>query len=278
MDNPLIILLSKAFVVLGCAFVVSFVLRKSLNKIKRFNISKGIDNTKLIFVKNSLNFLVYTIAFIIILRTVPHFKDLGNSILAGAGILAAIVGFASQAAFSNIISGVFIVIFKPFRVNDIIEFKDGFKGVVTEISFRHTIIKDFQNRRIIIPNTIISAETIINSSIYDERIMKHIYFSIAYDADVDKAIKIIQEETANHPLSLDGRLPDEMDRPKVEVFMTAWESSSISLRANVWCKDSYAAFDLNCDSLYNVKKRFEAEGIEIPYPYQNVVIKRGKST
>lgn len=274
MDNATLILLSKGAIILSSAFVISFVLRKSLNRIKRFNTENGIDNTKLIFIKNSLNFLVYTVAFILIMRTVPHFKDVGNSILAGAGILAAIVGFASQAAFSNIVSGVFIVLFKPFRVNDVIEFKDGFKGIVTEISFRHTIIKDFQNRRIIIPNTIISNETIINSSIEDAEIMKHIVFSIAYDANVDKAIHIIQEEIGKHPLCLDNRLPSEQNRDKVVVIMTAWESSSISLRANVWTKDSFAAFDLSCDSLYNVKKRFEAEGIEIPYPYQNVVIKR----
>ena len=101
-------------------------------------------------------------------------KSLGTALFAGAGILAVIVGFASQKAFANIISGIFILISKPFKMSDIIEFTDGKKGVVEEITLRHTIIKDYENRRIIIPNSIISEETIINSNIQDEKIRKHI--------------------------------------------------------------------------------------------------------
>ena len=183
-----------AIFVFGGAFVLSFVIRKGLQRIRKYNNENNLDNTKLIFIKNSLNFLIYTIAIIIVARTIPALKDVGTSLLAGAGILAAIVGFAFQAAFSNIVSGVFIVLFRPFRVGDIIFFKDELTGTVCEITFRHTVIKDFENKRIIIPNTVISNETIINSSIDDERVLKHIYFSIAYDADVDKAISIIQEE------------------------------------------------------------------------------------
>ncbi len=258
--------------------MVSYVLRKSLRSIKRYNDKKDIDNTKLIFIRNSLNFLIYTIAFVIISLTIPQLRDVGTSLLAGAGILAAIIGFASQAAFSNIISGVFIVLFKPFRVDDIIEFKDGLKGTVTEITFRHTVIKDFENKRIIIPNTIISNDTIINSSIDDEMILKHIHFGIAYNADVDLAIKIIREEIEKHPLCMEKPMKmnesSAANENKVAVFMTSWESSAIQLRANVWTRNSAEAFELRSNVLYSIKKRFDKEGIEIPYPYQNVVIKK----
>ncbi len=258
--------------------MVSYVLRKSLRSIKRYNDKKDIDNTKLIFIRNSLNFLIYTIAFVIISRTIPQLRDVGTSLLAGAGILAAIIGFASQAAFSNIISGVFIVLFKPFRVDDIIEFKDGLKGTVREITFRHTVIKDFENKRIIIPNTIISNDTIINSSIDDEMILKHIHFGIAYNADVDLAIKIIREEIEKHPLCMEKPMKmnesSAANENKVAVFMTSWESSAIQLRANVWTRNSAEAFELRSNVLYSIKKRFDKEGIEIPYPYQNVVIKK----
>jgi len=277
--NPEIsaILIRSAYVVV-IATVASYIIRKSLKRIRKYNDKNDIDNTKLIFIRNSLNFLIFTIAIVVISRTIPQLRDVGTSLLAGAGILAAIIGFASQAAFSNIISGVFIVLFKPFSVDDIIEFKDGLKGVVTEITFRHTIIKDFENKRIIIPNTVISNDTIINSSIDDEKILKHIYFSIAYDADVDLAIRIIQEEIEGHPLCLDNRTQAEKkaskETPKVSVFMTAWESSAIQIRANVWTESSAAAFDLRCDVLYAIKKQFDKQGIEIPFPYQNVILKK----
>jgi small-conductance mechanosensitive channel len=278
LSPELVSILIKSGYIIAIAMMVSYVLRKSLRSIKRYNDKKDIDNTKLIFIRNSLNFLIYTIAFVIISRTIPQLRDVGTSLLAGAGILAAIIGFASQAAFSNIISGVFIVLFKPFRVDDIIEFKDGLKGTVTEITFRHTVIKDFENKRIIIPNTIISNDTIINSSIDDEMILKHIHFGIAYNADVDLAIKIIREEIEKHPLCMEKPMKmnesSAANENKVAVFMTSWESSAIQLRANVWTRNSAEAFELRSNVLYSIKKRFDKEGIEIPYPYQNVVIKK----
>ena len=87
------------------------------------------------------------------MNSIPSLKNLGTALFAGAGVMAAVKGFASQAAFSNIISGVFVILFKPFRVGDIVQLTNGLKGKVTDITFRHTVIKDYENRRIIIPNS-----------------------------------------------------------------------------------------------------------------------------
>ena len=123
--------------------------------------------------------------------TIPKLKSLGVTIFAGAGILAAIIGFASQAAFSNIVSGIFIVIFKPFRVGDIVKISNLYSGIVEDITLRHTVISDFENKRLIIPNSVISAETIHNSNILDNKICNHIWYGISYDSDVDLATSII---------------------------------------------------------------------------------------
>ena len=64
-----------------------------------------------------------------------------------------------------------------------------------------------------------------------------------------------------------------MNNPKVSVFMTSWDASSVSLRANAWTLGAAAAFLLKCDVLKSVKSRFEKEGVEIPYPYLNVIQK-----
>jgi len=101
----------------------------------------------------------------------PNLRALASSFLAGAGILAVAVGFASQHALGNIISGVFIVIFKPFRVTDRVKLRE-LTGVVEDITLRHTIIRDFENKRIIIPNFLISEEIIVNSNFEDDRICK----------------------------------------------------------------------------------------------------------
>src|SRR3990172_8509923 len=105
-------------------------------------------------------------------------------------IIPAIVGFASQQAFSNIISGIFIVIFRPFRVNDIIKVGSLDAGMVEDITLRHTVIRSFENRRLISPNAVISEQTVLNSSIIVEKVCLFLYIGISFDSDVDKTIII----------------------------------------------------------------------------------------
>lgn len=259
------------------ALLLSILMRKLFHVfIHRYSKLIKSDPTNFYFLKNSVSFLIFTIAIIFIFYKIPFLKSLGTALFAGAGILAAIIGFASQKAFANIISGLFILIFKPFRVGDTIETAAGKKGIIEEITLRHTVIRNYENRRIIIPNSVISDDTIINSSITDEKIRKWIDFGISYDADVDLAIKIIQEEATNHPLFTDIRTVKEKKHgdPAVLVRMIEHGDFSIKLRAYVWTNNNDDAFTLNCDILKSVKKRFDHEGIEIPFPYRTIVFKK----
>jgi len=176
---------------------------------------------------------------------------------------------------SNIVSGIFIVIFKPFRVGDIIETDAGRSGTVEDITLRHTIIKDFQNQRIIIPNTVISSQTIINANISDDKIKRQMFFSISYDSNIDLAFKIIAEEAERHPLFLDNRSVDEKKDgwPKVKCRVVDFLDSGVKIRADVWAANPGQAFELRCDLNKRVKERFDQEGIEIPFPYRTIVFK-----
>lgn len=277
MNNETLNYLLLIGLTLAVAVILSLILRKILGLfVKKYATKLKTDPTNFSFVKNSVGFLIYTAAIIFIFYKIPYLKSLGTALFAGAGIVALIVGFASQKAFSNIISGIFILIFKPFRITDIIEFKDGQKGVVEEITLRHTIIKDYENRRILIPNSTISEETIINSNIQDEKINKHIIFSISYDSDIDKAIKIIQEEAQKHSKLVDNRSADDIAKgnPIVTVRVFSLSDFSIDLKAYVWTMGNDDAFVLKCDLLKSVKQRFDREGIEIPFPYRTIVYKK----
>ncbi|MCU0822150.1 MAG: mechanosensitive ion channel family protein [Spirochaetes bacterium] len=130
------------------------------------------------------------------------------SIFAGAGVMAVVIGFASQQAFSNIISGIFIAIFQPFRVGDIIKFGDKI-GVVEDINLRHTVIRNFQNKRYIVPNSVISEETIENFHIGEEKTIKGVTIGISYDADIDQAMDIMRRVAEKHPFLLDARTEEE---------------------------------------------------------------------
>ena len=264
-------------ITLSVAVILTFILRKILTVfINKYAEKLKTDPTNFSFIKNSVGFIVYTSAILFITLKIPYLKSIGSAMFAGAGVLALVVGFASQKAFSNIISGIFILVFKPFKISDIIEFKDGIKGLVEEITLRHTIIKDYENRRIIIPNSIISEETIINSNIQDEKIRKHVIFSISYDADIDKAIEIIRDEAEKHPLLLDNRSAEEVanNDPIVIVRVISLSDFSVDLKAYLWSDGNDNSFSLKCDLLKSVKQRFDREGIEIPFPYRTIVYKK----
>ncbi len=254
-------------------FFASFFIRKILNAIIKKNTDElGAKETSYVFIKNSISFILYTIGTIYVVHNIPYLNSMSKTLFGAAGILAAVIGFASQKAFSNIVSGLFILIFKPFRVGDIIEISGNKKGIVEEITLRHTIIKDFEFRRVIIPNSIISDETIVNSSITDEKIRKHIEFNISYDSDINLARGIIRNNIRNHPLFIDNRTSEEIARKEdqVSIRLVKWGDYYVTLKAYVWTRNFDDSFNLTCDVLESVKKDFEEKGVEIPFPRSRV--------
>ncbi len=235
----------------------------------------NVDPTNFSFLKNSISFIFFTIGLIIVFRITPSLNSLTKALFAGAGILAAVIGFASQKAFSNIIGGVFILIFRPFRVKDTIELGSGNRGVVEEITLRHTIIRNYENRRIIIPNSKISDETIINSDLIDEKIKKFIEVQISYDSDVDLAKQILQKEAESHPLLIDNRSKEDIENgiPLVMIRVISLGEYAITLRAYVWAKSSDDAFVISCDLNETILRSYKKAGIEIPYPHYSLVMK-----
>ena len=234
-----------------------------------------VDPTNYKFFKNTLSMMIYLLAVSLSIYMIPSLRTLALGLLAGAGLFAAIIGFASQAAFANMISGIFIVIYKPLRVHDVVRIGALYYGIVEDITLRHTVIRDFENRRIVIPNSVISSETIVNSNMDDLRIRRHVEFGISYDSGVDLAIKIIQEEAMAHPSCLDARTAEEKEGgvPQVIVRNIGFGDSAVLLKAYVWAENQIVAFEMHCDLNKSIKKRFDAEGIEIPFPYRTLVFK-----
>lgn len=234
-----------------------------------------VDSNQYQFIKHLIK--AFTFAGIVILGIymVPDLRSLSLSLFAGAGIFAAVIGFASQQAFSNIISGIFIVIFKPFRIGDRLKLSADQHGVVEDITLRHVVLKDFQNRRLIIPNSVISQAVVLNATIEDPKICELIEIGISYDSDIDLAKKIMVEEALNHPSCIDNRDHEQKEdkEPIVVVRVIGFSDSSVNLRIWVWAEDPPAAFKMKCDLYESIKKRFDKENIEIPFPYRTIVYK-----
>ncbi|MCG8390588.1 MAG: mechanosensitive ion channel family protein [Cytophagales bacterium] len=265
---PIAILL----IAFGSTRVLRFFLDRS---VKAASETLKVDPTRYNFIKNALSFVIYVSAIIIIFYSIPTLKDYGLTLFASAGVLAAIVGFASQSAFSNIISGIFIVIFKPFRVGDIVNVGNLHTGEIEDITLRHTVIRNFENRRVVIPNTIISNETVINSHLTEEMTCMFIEMGISYDSDIDLAMKIMQEEAMQHPNFTDRRTEEDQQNgdPAVNVRLVSFGDSSVNLRAWVWAANPSDGFVMRCDLYKSIKERFDQEGVEIPFPYRTIVYK-----
>lgn len=239
----------------------------------------GMDSTQYKFLSHFFTGLIYFLGFLLAIHSIPSLRGLSTSIFAGSGVIALIIGFASQQAVSNIVSGIFIAIFKPFRIGDRIKLvgKD-FIGTVEDITLRHTVIRTFEQKRIIVPNSVISGEVVENANIVDQKIIKFFDIGISFDSDIDKAMQIIREEALKHPLYLDNRTEEEIADgvEAVKVWLIEFGDSAVNLRASIWVQNPTDAFELGCALNKSVKERFDKEGIEIPFPYRTIVYKQDR--
>ena len=277
----LLVLLKIVLIVLG-AFVVERILVSLLRSAYTRAKAAGHDEvTRYRFFRNAVRSVVALVALSMIAYTIPSIRSFTVTLFAGAGILAALIGFSAQKAFSNIISGIFIVAFKPFRVGDNILIGSSAtgpgvpdrSGIVEDITLRHTVVLTFENRRIIIPNSIISDEFIVNSTIRDAATCEYIEVPVAYDTDIDKATRILQEICAAHPSHIDRRTASELEQEheQVPVRLVRLGDSSIILRAYAWAKDPVTARMMHYDVNRAIIERFRKEGVEIPYPTRKLV-------
>ncbi len=264
--------ISTPIIIIFVTIIFAFIFRKLYNNfIKHSARIMHNDPTNYKFVGHAITAIIYLVGFGWAIYEVPQMRQVANSLLAGAGILAIAAGFASQHALSNIISGLFIIIFKPFRVNDRLLIRDTMQGFVEDITLRHTVIRDFENRRIIIPNTVISDEILINFDFSNDKIVRPIEFNVAMDSNLDLIRTLIQEEVEKHPLSLDNRTPEEIElgNPKVPVRVVGFTNIGITIRVWTWAIDAGKAYELSCDVMESIKKRFDQAGVEMARANKN---------
>ncbi len=266
------------FVTLFLTFLIAGIARKIFSRfLNKLEQNQNLDKTNYYFLRYVIIALIYSIGFTLAIYSIPALRAIGATLLAGAGVLALAVSFASQQALSNIVSGLFIVLFKPFKIKDrvIIKSRD-LEGIIEDITLRHTVIKDFENKRIIVPNSIISNEIIINADYIEARVCRHLVFGISYDSSIENARKIIQQEAEKHPLIVDNRtkLDKKNNVPLVVVRVINLGESSIDLKAFIWVDNQINASILASDLLERIKNRFDKENIEIPYPHRKLVISK----
>lgn len=182
------------------------------------------------------------------------------AVLAAAGFA---IGLALQGSLGNFAGGVLILVFKPFRVDDVIE-AQGYLGKVSEIQIFNTIMKTPDNKTIIIPNGPLSNGSIVNFSTEPKRRVDMV-FGIGYNDDIAKAKKILDKIVA-----ADNRVLDDPAH-MIKVIELADSSVNIAVRAWVEGKDYW---DFFFDMQEKVKLTFDRYKISIPYPQRDLHVKK----
>ena len=259
-------------ILVGIIIFTIFIERIAMRAFSHFMVKRHATNenelTNYKFLGNALAAIIYTIGCIIAIREYAPLHSVASSLLTGAGILAAIIGLASQQAFSNIVSGIFLVMFKPFRVGDRLRVKDLYTGIVEDITLRHTVIRDFENRRVIIPNSVMASEIIVNANYEDDSVCKFVEIGVALDSDSEKAKQIMMEEIGAHRFFYDKRTAEQIEEntPKVTVRVIRITDFALILRGYAWSHNAPDGFVMYCDLLESIKSRFDEANISFPHP------------
>ena len=184
-----------------------------------------------------------------------------TSFVAVLGAAGLTVGLALQGSLSNFAAGVIIIIFKPFKVGDYIE-AAGVSGVVKEVQLFTTILTSPDNKTIITPNSKLTEDNIINYATQGTRRLDTV-FSIGYGDNIDKAKNILMSIVKE-----DKRF---LSQPEPRIAVLEHGDSSINIACRPWIK-SNEYWDAYFDLMETVKKRFDEEGISIPYPQRDIHI------
>lgn len=238
-------------------FVIGKWAAKKLSKIAK-NVMTGrkVDTALVNFISDMVYYALFVFVLITVLGQVGIQTASFVAIVGAAGLA---IGLAMQGSLSNFAAGVLIILFKPFKIGDFVEMA-GTAGVVENIMIFTTEMKTGDNKKIIVPNSSVLGGVITNYSANETRRVDLI-IGVGYRDDIDKAKRVLEEI-----LNADERI---LKDPAPLIAVSELANSSVNFAVRPWVEraDYWAVyFALN----EAVKKRFDQEGISIPYPQQDV--------
>lgn len=245
-------------IIAAVLLVVGFFLAKIVSKLTvKAMKAKGVDSSVYNFIKRIIS---VTIKCAFILSALSMFINI-NSLIAAVGAAGVTAGLGLQASVAQFASGIQILINRPFKNGDFVEL-NGVSGSVTDIRFMYTVVTTVDNKRIVIPNSHITSNHIINYSTENTRRIDLVY-SISYSDDIVKAKNVIRNVAVSNSMVLKD--------PEPVVFVNSHESSSINLVLKVWCNNENY-WDVFYAMQEDVKIALDSNGISIPFSQLDVHI------
>lgn len=232
--------------------VGTYVIRLINKLVRKFFQKKDYDLALETFLQSFISIALKIILFVLFITQLGVQTTSLVAILGAAGLA---IGLALQGSLANFAGGVLILLFKPFKVGDFIS-AQGVDGTVKEISIFTTKLTTFGNQIAIIPNGQLSNNNIINYNTQDTRRDK-IDVGIGYDSNIKKAKDIL--------LKICYDCENILEEPIPEVYVGTLGDSSVNLTLRFWAKNE-VFWPAHFFVMEEIKHRFDAEGIEIPFP------------
>lgn len=242
-----------AIVVLIAGLWLIGALGRAMAKVMR---KREVDPSLIPFLRGLTTALLKVMLVISVIQMVGVQTTSFIAVLGAAGLA---IGMALSGTLQNFAGGVMILVLKPFKVGDFIE-AEGHSGTVRSIQIFHTILTTPDNKTIVLPNAPVSTNAIVNYST-EARRRVDFTFGIGYGDDIDKARKVIEGL-----ITADKRIHQD---PAPLIVVGELADSSVNLTVRVWV-DSGDYWGVHFDMTEQVKKRFDAEGISIPFPQMDV--------
>ena len=215
--------------------------------------------------------------FLVILTFVFALNSVGidlSSLTILVGALSVGIGFGLQNIVSNFISGIILIFEKSIQVGNIIEISDQFRGRVTQINMRSSVINTFDNIDIIIPNSTLMQNNVINLTFSDDIRRLHVPFGVAYGTSSDLVIEVILDALKKSDLVY---IQDDESK-EAKVWMTGMGASSVDFKLLVWINANTNKMGVDSsnmsDFLIFIYKTLQNNNIEIPFPQMDIHVKK----
>jgi small conductance mechanosensitive channel len=248
------------------AWLAGRALRLAVKRVMARDRFAAVDRTTINFLAQVAQIGVWLVAFIHYAYLVPALSHLGTAWLTSVSVLSVIMGLAAQSTLGNLIAGFSLILYRPFKLGDRLQVNapTGLEaGVVESLGLGYTVLKTDDNRRIVVPNSIIASQTTVNLTGEDPRVLCSVPVTIGSEANIDKAREILLDLARQHPNS----------KEVVGCPVTQLGVAGIVLSTNVWCPSVAAAGVFRSDLLEQAGKRFAAEGIQMHMPQTIVTLK-----
>ena len=239
------------------AWLFGRALRLAVQRVLAHDKHAHVDLMAVKFLAKLTRYCVYIFAFVAYAHFVPALSGLGSASLTSISVITVIVGLAAQNTLGNLVAGISLLLYRPFKLGDRLQViaPTGLEtGTVESLTLGYTLLRTDDNRRVVVPNSLMASQTAINLTTNDPRVVCSVPISISYDADVDKARAILLDLGSKHP-----KATQVCGCP-----LTLLGTSGVVLTLDMWCADALTAITLKCDLLELAKKRFELEGIGLP--------------